>query len=203
MVKQERAVRTRASVMSAAAAAFQREGYDRSSLARISKASGMSVGAVTFHFSSKEELANAVDRKGRSVTLTTVEQACAEPGTALRRLIGLTLHLARLMEEDLWVSAAIRLARERPQVPAWSAVWLPTVNELLDLASENGELRAETPVRDVATLVEHLTAGAEVHVMYHRTDDDHESTVERMARLWCLILRGFSVDPSGVEPVTG
>lgn len=213
MVKQERAVRTREALVRAAASEFDRAGYDGTSLARVSKSVGVSIGAVTFHFPTKNELADAVQQVGRSVTWATVQGVLAESGTALGVVVDLTLALARLMEQEPSVRAAIRLSRERPDALPWSAIWLPTVRKLLDEAHETGQLHAATLPADVTKLVEYLTSGAEAHLRSRAGSDvAFESAVAQLKRLWHVAITGVAVGrgshPSGkpfpattVEPV--
>lgn len=197
MVKQERAVRTRSALVRAAAAEFDRDGYEGTSLARISKVANISIGAVTFHFSSKSELADAVFEEGRAMTIAALEQMAAEPAPALRAVVDLSLELTRLMEEETAVRSAIRLSRERPGSPSWSDLWLPTVRQLLDRAYENGQLRDDALPADVTALVEHLLSGAEAYLRHRMgTEVAYESAVGQLKRLWHLALVGVSADGS-------
>ncbi|NUK95629.1 TetR/AcrR family transcriptional regulator, partial [Streptomyces lunaelactis] len=164
MAKQDRAVRTRAALVQAASAQFDRDGYDGTSLAKVSRAAGISLGALTFHFSSKSELADAVMSEGRALTQAALLQVTARPGPALRTVVELTLELTRLLEEETSVRSSLRLARERPGTGGWSDIWLPAVKQLLDQAHANGQLQGGTRPADVTMLVEYLTAGAEAYL---------------------------------------
>lgn len=193
MVKQERAVRTRMALVRAAAAEFDRDGYHGTSLAQISKVAKISIGAVTFHFPSKNELADAVFEEGRSVTVAALEHMASQPLPALRAVVDLSLELTRLMEEETAVRSAIRLSRERPGSASWSDLWLPTVRQLLDRAHENGQLRNDALPGDVTTLVEHLLGGAEVYLRRRLgTEHAYESAVGQLKRMWHLALVGVS-----------
>ncbi|MEV0185103.1 TetR/AcrR family transcriptional regulator [Streptomyces sp. NPDC050625] len=203
MVKQERAMRTREALVKAAAAEFDRAGYEGTSLSRISKSVGMSIGAVTFHFSTKNELADAVQQVGRSVTREAVEGVLAENRSALRVVVDLTLILAQLMEREPSVRAAIRLSRELPEAVPWSEVWLPTVRDLLDEAHETGQLHAAALPADVTTLVEYLTSGAEAYLRSRMGSDmAFESAVAQLKRLWHVAIAGVAVDTGANAPGT-
>lgn len=195
MVKQERALRTRTALIRAAAAEFDNTGYEGTSLAKISTAAGMSIGAVTFHFPSKKELADAVQEEGRTVTQAALTNVLSDDLPALRVVVDLTLELARLMEEEPAVRSAIRLSRERPGTVSWSDTWLPTVRELLDQAYETGQLRESALPADVTTLVEHLTSGAEAYLRSRiGTEVEYESAVAQLKRVWHLALAGVSAE---------
>ncbi|MFD6185707.1 TetR family transcriptional regulator [Streptomyces goshikiensis] len=190
-------MRTRNALIRAAASEFDTAGYDGTSLSRISGAAGMSIGAVTFHFPSKTELADAVQEEGRAVTEEALNSRSAENLPALRMVVDLTLELARLMDEEPAVRAAIRLSRERPGTGSWSDVWLPTVRELLDRAYETGQLRENALPADVTTLVEYLTSGAEAYMRSRiGTEAEFESAVAQLKRVWHLALAGVSADGS-------
>ncbi|MFD3532138.1 TetR family transcriptional regulator [Streptomyces sp. NPDC058664] len=193
MVKQERAVRTRAGLVRSAAAEFDRDGYAGTSLSQISKAAGVSIGAVTFHFASKADLAEAVREEGHAVTRTALERVTAERTSALRAVVDLTVELARLMEREVLVRASVRLARELPGGASWSGNWLPTVRDLLDEAHRTGQLRDGAPPEDVTILVEYLTGGAEASLRARPgTEGEPESPVDQLNRVWRLALAGVS-----------
>ncbi|MGW1776696.1 TetR family transcriptional regulator [Streptomyces sp. NPDC002104] len=193
-------MRTRNALIRAAAVEFDNAGYDGTSLARISTAAGMSIGAVTFHFPSKRELADAVQEEGRTVTQAALTGVVSESLPALRMVVDLTLELARLMEQEPAVRSAIRLSRERPGTASWSDTWLPTVQELLDQAYKSGQLRESALPADVTTLVEHLTSGAEAYLRSRiGTEVEFESAVAQLKRVWHLALAGVSAENSGQD----
>ncbi|MFD3337080.1 TetR family transcriptional regulator [Streptomyces sp. NPDC058700] len=197
-------MRTRQALMQAAAQEFDRNGYEGTSLSSISKAAGLSIGAVTFHFPTKVLLADAVQEEGRSVTVAALERLTAEPMTPLRMVIDLTLELTRLMEQEPSVRSAIRLSRERPSTVSWSDAWLPTVRSLLDRAYESGQLHTDALPADVTTLVEHLTSGAEAYLRSRMgSDPAFESAVAQLKRVWRLALAGVSAEGSTVPRQTG
>ncbi|MEV7028160.1 TetR family transcriptional regulator, partial [Kitasatospora sp. NPDC093558] len=135
MVKQARAARTRQMLLDAAAAEFDRTGYGSTSLAQVARAAEISLGAVTFHFASKNALANAVQGRGRSLTRSLVDRVLADGARPLCSVEDLTVGLARLLENDVAVRCAARLSRERPRCAAsWRSVWVPDLLALLERA---------------------------------------------------------------------
>ncbi|MFF0560938.1 TetR family transcriptional regulator [Streptomyces sp. NPDC004266] len=193
MVKQERAVRTRAGLVRSAAAEFDRDGYAGTSLSRISKAAGVSIGAVTFHFASKADLAEAVREEGHAVTQAALKRVTEERTSALRAVVDLTVELARLMEREVLVRASVRLARELAEGASWSGIWLPTVRDLLDEAHRAGQLRDGAPPEDVTTLVEYLAGGAETSLRGRPgAEGGPEGPVDQLNRVWRVALAGVS-----------
>ncbi|MFE2209087.1 MULTISPECIES: TetR/AcrR family transcriptional regulator [Streptomyces] len=178
-------------MIEAAADEFDHHGYNGTSLARISKVADLSIGAVTFHFPSKQSLADAVQEEGRAVTVAALGDLTAEPLPPLRLVIELTLELARLMEHEPSVRSAIRLGRERPGTDAWSGAWQPIVRNMLDRAYETGQLHIDALPADVAMLVEHLTGGAEAYLRSRMGSGPvFESAVTQLRRVWRLALTG-------------
>ncbi|MEU5950671.1 ScbR family autoregulator-binding transcription factor [Streptomyces sp. NPDC047525] len=197
MVKQQRAARTREALVQAAAAAFDCVGYEAASLAQVSKSAGISMGALTFHFPTKEQLAVAVQTRGACATRIAAEQITAGADRPLRSVVDLTLEVARLLEKDVSVRAAARLTRECPRVETpWSAVWLPAVEALLAQASEE-ELRPNVDPQAILTLTSHLIAGTENYIRWcGLVPEERESAQEQLCRLWRLVLPGISQGPS-------
>ncbi|MEU0743910.1 TetR/AcrR family transcriptional regulator [Streptomyces sp. NPDC006134] len=199
-------MRTRQALIKAAAEEFDRHGYDATSLSRISAVAGLSIGAVTFHFASKAQLADAVQEEGRSVTLAALKNLPPSSAPPLRLVVDLTLELVRLMEQEPSVRSAIRLTRERPSAQAWSDSWLPTVRGLLDQAYENGQLHTDALPADVTMLVEHLTNGAEAYLRTRMgSDPAFDSAVAQLKRIWHLALVGVSAGEPAVpgRPLPG
>ncbi|MFF0444960.1 ScbR family autoregulator-binding transcription factor [Streptomyces sp. NPDC004609] len=60
MAQQERAIRTRQKILVVAAGMFDEVGYEATKITDILERAGLTKGALYFHFSSKEELAQAV-----------------------------------------------------------------------------------------------------------------------------------------------
>lgn len=142
---QERAARTRRTLVSAAACEFDRSGYAGASLVRIARSAGISLGALTFHFSNKEELAEVVRAKGHDATVAVVDQVVdqlrARQEPPVEAVVTLTLALAGLLEADLCVRAAARLTRELPGcTPDWTSAWVPVIGECLGRGGGSGRV---------------------------------------------------------------
>ncbi|MFD3678743.1 TetR family transcriptional regulator [Streptomyces sp. NPDC058613] len=84
MAKQERAARTRESLVRAAAEVFAEQGFVTASIAVISRRAGVSAGGLHFHFESKTALAQAVEDRAAEALwqITAGRQAFTRmPGT--------------------------------------------------------------------------------------------------------------------------
>lgn len=112
-MKQGRAVRTRESLLRAAADAFDTAGFEATSLGRICAEAGTSMGALTFHFRSKDALADAVQQRGIALTDEVVQRIFRTRQPPLETVIAITLAVVGLLEESSVVRAAAGLSRER------------------------------------------------------------------------------------------
>ncbi|MEO3977603.1 TetR/AcrR family transcriptional regulator [Streptomyces sp. CAU 1734] len=204
MVKQERAARSRRSLVRAAAAHFDRDGYAGTSLSQVSKSAGISLGGLTFHFASKAELAEAVEEEGRAAAGAMLDRVGARSDPPLRMLVELTLELTREIEENDAVRAMMRLARERPGAPQWSAAWLPVAHDLVEQARDKGQLRSAARPDAVAALAVHLVSGAEMMSRRAAGPDaaqPPESAVSLLHRIWRLVLTGILTDREDISEV--
>ncbi len=194
MVIQERSVRTRRRLVLAAAAEMYENGYEGATLAKICKSAQMSMGALTFHFSSKRELADAVRADARTITRNRLEQVGLAPSSALPALIRLTVGLAQLLETEVVVRSAARLARDCPSEDGWWGAWLPQVRHLLVEAQRRDELRPGVDLQVMGALVMHLVIGAEVFVRAGSGACEVPSlgAAAQVERMWEVVLRGVA-----------
>ncbi|MFE6227890.1 MULTISPECIES: TetR/AcrR family transcriptional regulator [unclassified Streptomyces] len=196
MTRQLRAVRTRQALVNAAATEFDRSGYAGAALNRVCRAAGTTMGALTFHFSTKDELAAAVQAMGQSVTRAALAALPSGPAPALHRAIDATLELARLLEEEPAVRSAARLSRERPAGDlAWTESWVTAVQDLFCQAYREGQLHAAVRPEDLAMLSRFLILGAEYRARAASGQSDGEpreaGAAEEIRQMWDIIQRGI------------
>ncbi|MEU7580451.1 TetR/AcrR family transcriptional regulator [Streptomyces sp. NPDC041068] len=180
-------MKTRRALIAAAAAEFDRNGYAGTSLARVCSAAGVTMGALTFHFPTKGDLASAVGDEGADLTCEALRATAQRPAQGLGTLVESTVTLARLLEEDVVVRAAARLGQERAGtgMNSWHAAWMPQVRELLDRSAKDAEEYGD--LAGIELLVIYLVAGAEAAVRAGKLDG---SAQEQVRRLWELLLSG-------------
>ncbi|MEK2488191.1 helix-turn-helix domain-containing protein [Kitasatospora purpeofusca] len=153
-MRQERARQTRRALLHAAATEFDLHGYEGTSLARISRTAGVTLGALTFHFPSKAALADAVRTEGAALTGVAVPEA----GVG-----GLIELLTRLLDEEPSVRAAARLSWEQPESAGnWHAVWGSELRDRLARERSAGPagLAPVLDEVDLETLAHCLVAGS-------------------------------------------
>ena len=197
MATQARAARTREALIGAAADVVDDKGYNGATLMAICKSARVSMGALTFHFASKSELAEAIVQQAATSARERVLDVTADGPTSPLQAVGSLLRgLARLMDEDVVVRAASLLARERPDiVPGWHSSWLPTLWRLLKEAETAGELHQDARPPAVAGLVVHLLTALEVQP---RTAPGPRSpgAAAAMALLWPFVCHGIAAPPA-------
>ncbi|MFJ6721876.1 ScbR family autoregulator-binding transcription factor [Streptomyces sp. NPDC091259] len=141
---QERSERTRRRLVFAGAELFHRHGYANATLGDIARAAGVTKGALYFHFASKDDLADAVQRKGCRLLQEAVTGLREGGASPLQALIDTTHWLARTLHEDAAIPASFRITKEcagqEPAVLDFHEAWLASVCGLLRMARDAGEL---------------------------------------------------------------
>ncbi|MEU9100337.1 TetR family transcriptional regulator [Streptomyces sp. NPDC048361] len=195
---QERAARTRQALIHAAALEFDQIGYAAASLAGIGRAAGTSTGAVTFHFTTKAALADAVHAHGVAATRHAMEQVDHRAGP-LRTAIAMAGAVVRCLENDVTVRAAARLDQDRDAYAhRWSATWSTAVQD--ELAGAPGPPPgAPTGPSLVLALLVYLVHGAEVTVRAqhreHAPAARAGSVSELFTRMWETLLPSVEWPP--------
>ncbi|MEW2018673.1 TetR family transcriptional regulator [Rhodococcus sp. NPDC076796] len=138
---QQRALRTRAALLTGAATEFARHGYAASSVIRILENTASTKGAMYFHFSSKREMADAVLDTAAAGYGGVAERWMTTDGTRpLDALRGLVDDTARAFIDDVSLRAEARLAVE-PELNTGRtlAVWNATALHLAKEAVAAGD----------------------------------------------------------------
>ncbi|MFE2432557.1 ScbR family autoregulator-binding transcription factor [Streptomyces sp. NPDC059373] len=192
---QQRSERTVRRLILSAAAEFDRGGYARTTMDDITRAAGVTKGALYFHFSSKDELADAVQIRGRDLVEDFLEDVRTRESSPLQMLVDVTHHLNLLLHEEPAVRASVRIARERALRPAPSfdfyRTWLDQAWQLLQEAQTGDELGmdiADTPAR---TLITSVTSGVEV---LSWTGVPYADASRWLTGLWDLLLPALARD---------
>ncbi|MEV0604736.1 TetR family transcriptional regulator [Streptomyces sp. NPDC050315] len=187
-MKQERAVVTRGRLTRAAAGEFARHGYAGTSLQVVCKEAEVSMGALTFHFRAKSELAEAVAEAAVAETGAVVAEAKGCGGDPLAAMSGLACDLAGLLARSPAVRAIVRLEEERViTAGGWQAAWEPAVRAMLECARRRNDLTAEIEVETVVQLAAHLLNGTAV-TLHARPDTDE---VAALAHIWAAVMQGI------------
>lgn len=191
MARQERAIRTRRAILIAAAEVFDEVGYEAATISAVLERSGVTKGALYFHFTSKQELAQAV----------LAGQVEAMPPTpqhelTLQEVVDQALLLSYMLTFDPMVRGSVRLTVE-PGSPADGLdrrvpmqAWTEYTLSFFKKAEANGEL---LPHVDLETLSK-LSVGAFTGVqVLSKIMTDREDITQRIADLYTNLLTAVAV----------
>ncbi|OSZ58957.1 hypothetical protein OQI_18850 [Streptomyces pharetrae CZA14] len=186
MVKQERAVRTRETLIRSAAEVFGREGFARASLTAISSLAGVSSGALHFHFESKAALADVVEAEALARLLAVTRTEPPAGASHVQLLVDITHRLAYELRSDVVLRTGFTLGSElsRPARTGLREHWRGWVEKELERAEAHGELRTEVAAQDVVTTVVAATVGLEGLGVR----DAMWLSAATVSRLWRLLL---------------
>ncbi|QIP88282.1 TetR/AcrR family transcriptional regulator [Streptomyces sp. Tu 2975] len=194
MARQERAVRTRRAILVAAAEVFDEVGYEAATISEILKRSGLTKGALYFHFASKEELAQGV----------LAEQVHALPDLPegelmLQTAVDRALLLAYLLRRDTGdpiVRGSVRLTVEQGalrdgldrRVPMQA--WTEQTQVLFEQAQTAGEILPHVDLVGAAKTFVGAFTGVQVlsNIMTGRQD-----MTERVADLYRFLMTAIAV----------
>ena len=192
MSRQEQSEKTRSAIIDAAAAAFDAHGYQGAGLSLILDQAGVTRGALYFHFSSKEELAQELIR----TQFETIEKHLSSGARGLQALINLTFAMAGDLINDIRVRAGVRLVIEHasfsaPVEDAYRS-WIQVTRDLLVEAKRSGELSRGVSPDDAARFLVGSFAGVQLvsDVLSGRAD-----LQERVADVWGFVLPALASDP--------
>ncbi|MEU8566577.1 ScbR family autoregulator-binding transcription factor [Streptomyces cyaneofuscatus] len=192
-VKQDRAVRTRAALIRAGAEVFGECGFAGASVTKIADRAGLTLGAVYFHFKSKEELARLIVAEQPKLVVPP------QPSQGLQHAVDVTLTWAYQLLDDPVLIAGARLVMDQDQfVPPEEnshQQWTQILLRDFQVAERRRELRAGADIQAIARLIVSTCTGAQMHAHMEsgRTDLPH-----RVEEMWQVLLPGIAV-PSAAK----
>ncbi len=142
LVHQDRAERTRNTILDAAAAVFNERGFAGASLSEILARAGVTKGALYFHFTSKDELAQALIDEQWTAGVPYVD--LDNPG--LQTVIDGSHAFAHQLRHNVRIRASSRMVLEANFIhpaPEVYTRWIGMLTEVLTKAQERGDLRKE------------------------------------------------------------
>lgn len=199
MPKQQRAERTRAAILKAAAAEFDAVGYEGARLDRIAEGAGATKGAMYFHFHSKMDLARVlIEEKYTNWPVIVAEVS----GTGLRGMAAaeeITQRVASVFIHDVRVRAAMKLSQTvLPPPPEDNPYdrWIDLIAVFVGQAIEDTGA-VDVDAHEIATVAVHGFFGAytiaeELHRLRQLPGDVH--------RLWKTLataVRAAEFQPGG------
>ncbi|CAL9392714.1 ScbR family autoregulator-binding transcription factor [Streptomyces sp. Tu 3180] len=199
MAKQERSERTLEKLVVSAAEQFALRGFVKATLGDVSRAAGVTKGALFFHFATKDDLAAAVQTRGQDILETMIEDMSGTEQSCLQIVVNATHALNRMLREDPFVRAGVRITRERtagsPTPMDFYPLWLGRLWQVLDEARKNGELAAGIADVSARTLVTAAVSGVEILAWMGASADEGDKW---LGHLWELMLP-LMVSPDGLR----
>jgi AcrR family transcriptional regulator len=194
-VKQERAERTRAALIQAAAEVFAENGFAGTSVMKVADRAGVTLGAVYFHFRNKEELARQIVAAQPELVVPP------HASRGLQHAVDVTLAWAYQLLDNPVLRAGARLVWEQEQfTPAEEnshQQWTEIMLEDLRAAQTRRELRAGTDVGKLARLVVNACTGAQMHSY---VESGHRDLPQRVEEIWSCLLQAVAV-PSALKRI--
>lgn len=199
MPKQARAVRTRNRLVASAAEFFVRHGYEEVVLADVASHAGVSGGGLSFHFSGKRALAEAVlETASERLDRITAEGAAGDAGSMLNVVADTMRRLLAELAADPVLRAGFELSRDvrgldgaqNPDVR-----WQRWVEGMLTRAERDGSLAEDVPAEGLSYV---LTAATADLGMLSGTGG--RAAPDALERLWSLLLpRVSALHPGAVR----
>lgn len=194
MAQQARASQTRRQIVLGAARVFSRVGFERARLNDIVDETGLTRGAIYFHFQSKDDLAKIVVDEFQTTSIETVAAIAATGECGMCQVAMLNREMGRLIGLDPVVRAGIRLTVElnsgEAPIPAYLA-WIEALKYLVSVGIEENDVRPGITPHDGAVFITEAFVGAQILSHAASGLDD---LPERIDRLTGFLLNGLMPD---------
>lgn len=193
-LKQQRAVATREALLHGAARVFARVSFSDARLRDIATESGISQGAIYFHFKTKNEIAEAVLITQQEKMTTSLTQVLEEPGSALDKVQSLMRKLAHLIATDEVVQGGITLAGQPHDVVIENAhgpyfEWIQIGRTLVKQGINDDSIDSRVDIESAAELINSLFVGSQVLAGLSDSWTSLPDRVDRMGPYLVEILR--------------
>ncbi|MFF5448209.1 ScbR family autoregulator-binding transcription factor [Streptomyces sp. NPDC012888] len=192
-VKQDRALRTRAALIQAGAEVFGEKGFAGASVTRIAERAGLTLGAMYFHFPSKEALAREIVRTQPDAVSPPL------PSEGLQHAVDLTLTWAYQLRTNAVLFAGARLVMEQDwfidREENSHRQWTEVLVQDFRVAVKRRELRKSANVEALARLIVNACTGAQMH---SHMETGRADLPDRMEEMWRLVLPALA-PPKAIE----
>lgn len=130
---------------------FSQRGYEGTSVRDITSRAKANLGAITYHFGSKEALFHAVIGTIAEPLVEAVAGAAQAPGSALERIDAITRAVGRHVQANPWAPRVMlrELAGAGPLPPPMVQAWKRNITTLVGLITagqQDGSIRAGDPL---------------------------------------------------------
>ncbi|MFG2461745.1 ScbR family autoregulator-binding transcription factor [Streptomyces sp. NPDC048523] len=189
MAKQERAIRTRRTIVEAAGAVFDEHGYAASTIAMVLERADVTKGALYFHFPSKESLAQAV--LDEQLSLGAVPPRPCK----VQEIVDMTFVFGQRLRTNSLLKGSVRLTVDQCAPPGVDHTgpfrqWSEHLVAVLQAAREQGELLPTVEPRDTADLLVGAFAGVQ---LMSRALSGRDDLGHRISVMWAHLLPSIAV----------
>ncbi|MFF4058757.1 ScbR family autoregulator-binding transcription factor [Streptomyces sp. NPDC001668] len=189
MARQERAIRTRRTIVEAAGAVFDEHGYAASTIAMVLERAEVTKGALYFHFSSKQSLAQAVLDEQLSLG------AVPPHPCKVQEIVDTTFVFGQRLRTNALLKGSVRLTVDQCAPPGVDHTgpfrqWSERLVEMLQEARAQGELLPTVEPRNTADLLVGAFAGVQ---LMSRALNGREDIGHRISVLWAHLLPSIAV----------
>jgi AcrR family transcriptional regulator len=200
VVRRASTEQTREQLIRAAAVQFDRHGFAGATIDEVGRAAGLTKGAIYFHFTSKEELAGAVQAEACRMLRSSVDELVATGRGGLQSLVDVSQLLVMWSEREPRVRASLRIARERDERGGPPADFLMTVSSVVDRLVRHAGLAAELSPRTTEDVLRAfvLTVCLGFTAMWHDPPIPRPARI-LVAGLWNLIIPAIAARPDAVR----
>jgi AcrR family transcriptional regulator len=191
----EEAEITKQKIMDAALQLFKNKGFDATSLQDIAKVTGMTRGAIYWHFKNKLDILATLMlemKKRFEIGLRNFQEEEGSATDKLRRLVQdiVTAHTADQRIQDLFIvimanyqiSEKLRKGRLKAEFPTQ---FIDTVGSIIEQGIEEGALRQDVDPGEIAWLVLILLTGS--IIAHLKFPDAYEVSVKSDRMLDCFM----------------
>ncbi|MFF8431786.1 ScbR family autoregulator-binding transcription factor [Streptomyces sp. NPDC016566] len=187
-LQQRRAKWTREKILNAAGELFEERGFLGTSIGDIIKRAGVTKGAFTYHFASKQQVAAAIQES--AVALDGVDQ---DLEIMLQVMVDVGMVLAYRLLDEPFLRAATRLslefeAKKNYRTP-W-ADWIQINTDQLNEAKRRGELLPSVDVSAIARQIAGQWCG--IVLIAHALDDSLERVEEMVAQMYDMLMESIA-----------
>ena len=197
--RQARALATRETILDAAAHEFAAEGYHAASLSKILERSGVTKGAMYFHFASKEAMGRAVADIMADRLPEVVDDWVGPGHDPLGAAAHLAVGFAAILRDEVACRAGLRVVHEGALGPERARFpydfWEDVHARLFARARQAGSLRAGIDPAELARTVVALGTGVRVVCL---ADGGYAAVRERTEAAWSVLLAGVA-EPAWLE----
>lgn len=185
MPQQQRAIDTRRNALRGAAVVIDRRGYEAATISEMVQESGITKGALYFHFASKEAVAEAIIAEQGE----WLSEQLAHGTAPVQMVVDLSYAFVDALLSDPLMRASIRMTIDRaagPDVVAQGySTWIRAVESLLVRARAAGTLAGSTRPADCAYVITSAITGLQLtsDALSRRAD-----LAQRVEHFWRLFV---------------